>query len=195
MWPWLYPNRITSVLNIKILRDDTWMKISTRWRSVVRHFWVKIISLYVQTPKDASQSRGKITFQKASPQSSPSEWALFWISWADAFINLGLVSIFFNTKGLSTIDVRIITATIKIMSAIIGVLSPEIRNGIIGQQFRFISSQLWFGQGNREITRLDIMADSDRVSFEFSISKKVEKKAKIFQSIVLLGSLSTCGRC
>ena len=81
------------------------------------------------------------------------------------------------------------------MSAIIGVLSPEIRNGIIGQQFRFISSQLWFGQGNREITRLDIMADSDRVSFEFSISKKVEKKAKIFQSIVLLGSLSTCGRC
>ena len=62
------------------------------------------------------------------------------------------------------------------MSAIIGVLSPEIRNGIIVQKFRFISSQLWFGQGTREITRLDIMADSDGVPFESSISKKVEKR-------------------
>ena len=62
------------------------------------------------------------------------------------------------------------------MSAIIGVLSPEIRNGIIVQKFRFISSQLWFGQGTREITRLDIMADSDRVPLESSISKKVEKR-------------------
>ena len=78
------------------------------------------------------------------------------------------------------------------MSAIIGVLSPEIRNGIIGQQIRFISSQLWFGQGTREITRLDIMADSDGVSFKFSSSKMLRKMPYFFQSIVLIGSLSTC---
>ena len=57
------------------------------------------------------------------------------------------------------------------MSAIIGVLSPEIRNGIIGQQFRFISSQLWFGQGTREITRLDIMANFDGVHSNFQYPK------------------------